>query len=772
MKVEDGISLAEKLINRNLTELELLIFRESWQGRNGKKYREIAGIYHCKEGTVNDEASRLWKSLSEALGNEKVLKSNFKRVLEDYWRSLSENTPKNEGQVVDEAKPQLLDFVGRDAAIAELENFQKKGAKIIAIYGHGGIGKTTLAEKYLERQKVDILRLQIGTESQDVPSVEQWVKYLLKNNFQEEPNPDFSIMLEQLKTKLKILKCALLIDNLEPALNKNGNFLEAHNSYIKLLKILADSTVKSLTLITSRERINDSRVNVERYDLSGLDEKAWRDFFSYKEIDCSSSSLVQIQRACGGNAKAMKIIYAVIKNDYENNLDNFWQDYGQNLLKTMELQDLIKRQFERLKNIAPDSYKLIIRMGIFPYSKIPRVSRNLVMCLLWDIPEAEKYQVIECLKNRYLVEFKNREFWLHPIIRSEAMSRLHEIGESSSEIIFKFKQQNDLVIYSNNNLYNLFKWLSYKFVFAPSKYKKAAFRALMLGIVLDNNNYASQNYVDLSIDIDDCFENMKPEQLTIYAENSVKEQLSFIFDKLHSKIRIKQPSIFLSYNDFRKLNKSLFRAKKLQMMREVIEEYIDEIYEIHLKHIHKMLDICSRIEFEIYIEIIINIVWNYYENLILEKTGKLDKIRNYMTDDYYSAYSNRFIDRTDSKQDLKNNLLSLNELAYQKDNLIIKSNIDKELNIKTYNEDNERMRVFIFIEELIDKSEAKISIKEFYLEEKLIDDYEDKITESKDNFDWQFTDNEQELLTQYCQANRLIVECLNNLPSEVREEIE
>ncbi|NEP78503.1 MAG: NACHT domain-containing NTPase [Okeania sp. SIO3B3] len=110
MTVEDGISLSEKLINRNLTELELLIFRESWQGRNGKKYREIAGIYHCKEGTVNDEASRLWKSLSEALGNEKVLKSNFKRVLEDYWRSLSENTPKNEGQVVEKISPTKPNF--------------------------------------------------------------------------------------------------------------------------------------------------------------------------------------------------------------------------------------------------------------------------------------------------------------------------------------------------------------------------------------------------------------------------------------------------------------------------------------------------------------------------------------------------------------------------------------------------------------------------------------------------------------------------------------
>ncbi|OZH54221.1 hypothetical protein AFK68_12305, partial [Hydrocoleum sp. CS-953] len=73
---------------------------------------------------------------------------------------------------------------------------------------------------------------------------------------------------------------------------------------------------------------------------------------------------------------------------------------------------------------------------------------------------------------------------------------------------------------------------------------------------------------------------------------------------------------------------------------------------------------------------------------------------------------------------------------------------------------------------LISDYEGKISIKKLYLEEILIDEYKDKIIESTDKFDWQFTDNEKELLTQYCQANRLIVECLNNLPSEVREEIE
>jgi tetratricopeptide (TPR) repeat protein len=46
--------------------------------------------------------------------------------------------------------------------------------------------------------------------------------------------------------------------------------------------------------------------------------------------------------------------------------------------------------------------------------------------LLWDVPEAQHRRVIQSLRDRSLVEFCNGEYWLHPVIRAEAINRLRE----------------------------------------------------------------------------------------------------------------------------------------------------------------------------------------------------------------------------------------------------------------------------------------------------------------------------------------------------------
>ncbi|MGB5963378.1 MAG: NACHT domain-containing NTPase [Coleofasciculaceae cyanobacterium] len=118
MDVEEGLKLAEQLLKRTLKPLEVLIFEESWKGREGKKYKEIAETYPCTIGNVNDAASDLWKSLSQVLG-QKVIKSDFRRELEKISRSHSAIVPQPQEPAREETISKNPDFVGREEAIAE-----------------------------------------------------------------------------------------------------------------------------------------------------------------------------------------------------------------------------------------------------------------------------------------------------------------------------------------------------------------------------------------------------------------------------------------------------------------------------------------------------------------------------------------------------------------------------------------------------------------------------------------------------------------------------
>ncbi|MEG4944028.1 tetratricopeptide repeat protein [Microcoleus sp. F4-D5] len=425
------------LVARNLKTLDNLdsaIFREAWIGVQGRTYQQVADSEGYGVGTVKDAASNLWKRLSALFGEgEKIKRDNLQAVVERYWRSYSKLEPQS-GQIVPAQVPKHPDaeleienpnFLGREAAIADLNTLVVQGAKVIVIQSAGGIGKTTLAREYLKSQGFDrVIELLMAKETENITALESAIEEWLKQDFQEEPGPDFGVTLGRLKRQLQTHKVGVLIDNLEAALDGQGKFIEPHRLYVELLRVLADAAVQSVTLITSRDRLCDSDVTVEHYLLPGLEVEVWQQFFSCRNINIDDVALKEMHKVYGGNAKAMGIICGTIREDFDGDMAAYWLENSEDPLVETDLKNLVTSQFNRLQELDSEAYQLLCRLGCYRYQDVPTVPTDGLLCLLWDVPEAGRRQIIKSLLHRSLVESQKGEYWLHPAIREEAVDRV------------------------------------------------------------------------------------------------------------------------------------------------------------------------------------------------------------------------------------------------------------------------------------------------------------------------------------------------------------
>ncbi|WP_071192093.1 LuxR C-terminal-related transcriptional regulator [Trichormus sp. NMC-1] len=337
--------------------------------------------------------------------------------------SLNTSTSSRQDACTTEYDP---NFVGRDDAIIALDNRINKGAKIIQIIAPGGTGKTRLAQKYLERRFKTVLEFPIGKEKKDIASIENLLEFNLRK-LGEEPGKELIESLQRLKQELQDREIGILIDNLEPALDASGKFIEQNRSYVELLRVLTDSSVKSLTLITSRERLCES-LYITLYSLPSLSVEAWSEYWHYQGINSDIPILTEIYKVYGGNALAMKVLCNPILNDFNGDIVAYWQENKteENLEVETAVANLIREQFERLAYINTDAYNLLCRMGCYRYQDeyVSTIPEKGLFCLLWDVVKNQHKRIIKILKDRALFEFNNDEYSLHPVIRKEAIERL------------------------------------------------------------------------------------------------------------------------------------------------------------------------------------------------------------------------------------------------------------------------------------------------------------------------------------------------------------
>jgi hypothetical protein len=283
----------------------------------------------------------------------------------------------------------------------------------------------------------------------------------------------------------------VLIDNLEPALI-NGEFIEPHQSYyVELLTVLAHPSVQSITLVTSREPLYEPGImglqTFQTYLLEGLKKKAWEKYFDSQNISININSLSEMHRAYGGNALAMDLLSSDIRKQSQGSLEVYWQENRDDLLRHPTLEKLVQRQFNKLRDDNSQAHELLCRFGFYPNRNFPAVPKVWLFCLLWDVPEKRRQRVIDDLCARSLLKVNDEGYYLHPMIRVEAVERLFR-GESNPNKLVLIKSQIDAILPSdkqNESLQNFLIWLSQKTHKVTTLWKLSVIRACYFFISLE-----------------------------------------------------------------------------------------------------------------------------------------------------------------------------------------------------------------------------------------------------------------------------------------------
>ena len=426
MRIDAAIEYADQLLyertGRHLSDLQSCIIQQSWQGRT---YGQVATLAGYSEGHIKDVASQLWRLLSDALG-ERITKGNLRsRLINRIKRTLKSAVPTAVRPLSVSSNAPPAHFLGREQALQTLHTLSQTH-RIIVIQGEGGVGKTTLAHQYCQRFD-QVLELLMAKEPGNITPVESVVEEWLRQHFDEEPGREFGVTLARLKRHLHQSGIGILIDNLEPALDKNGQLIADHRRYVELLRVLA--ATQASVVITSRDRLCEPGVAVHHYRLPGLTVDTWQQFFQDRQVNIQPAHadiLRKMQRAYGGNAKAMEILCAVAAGDFESDLSACWQENEADLLGTADLRNLVVSQVNRLQQLDADAYRVFCRLGCYRYQDQPHLRAEAIFALMWDIPPSRQRQTLNSLRDRSLLESRKGTYWLHPVSRAEAIDRLRQ----------------------------------------------------------------------------------------------------------------------------------------------------------------------------------------------------------------------------------------------------------------------------------------------------------------------------------------------------------
>ena len=442
MNPEEAREIADALVfaqrKKHLSDLEKEILQASWENCT---YNKVVEKLKYEEGHIKNQASALWKLLSDVLGVP-VTKKTFRAKLGDLSQLQQLPLVTTPNQDWGGSLP-VACFYGRTQELKQLEKWiLEDKSHLILLLGEGGIGKTTLSIQLATEIQNDFDYI-IWRSLEASPPVETIILDAIKlfSNQQETILPDtlnLDDKINRLIHYLKSSRCLLVLDNAESLLQSGSRtYREGYQGYSNLLQRVAQSSHQSCLLITSRETpkaiesIPIEIQSIRSLGLKGLSvEDAQKIFTEWGEFSGSENEWTAVIEHYAGNPSALEVVAAGIHTELGGNLSDLVENYLKlGKLPFAKITDLLKRQFERFST-SEQQIMYWLAINYEPVSK-----SQLEEDIIWPQVTDELFEILPSLRHRAFIkapEDTELRYTQIPVWREYIINRL--INEVCQEI--------------------------------------------------------------------------------------------------------------------------------------------------------------------------------------------------------------------------------------------------------------------------------------------------------------------------------------------------
>ncbi|MFM5997485.1 MAG: NB-ARC domain-containing protein [Dolichospermum sp.] len=426
MNVTEILQFVDHLVftqtDKHLDDLQKKIIEELF---NGKTYRQIASIYDYDEGYIGDESRKLFKMLSDGLGQE-VNKSNFCWTIErvtncskivsfenNNINCYSHHQKSNHYQEDHHPKqskssyhdltvsPKITRFYGREKELELIFKFiVNQNTHLISILGLPGIGKTSLVKRFVDLN-LDKFEVIIWKSLKFPKSLDLLIDDCL-NILEKESPKSTDDKLRKFLDVLNDKKCLIVIDDVENIFASGkyaGIYLDEYKNYQNLFTMIAEIKHQSSLILISREKcpemeFSDSKLSAIKYlELFGLKNV---EVFKNQGLQDEDSwfNLINLYE---GNPLYLKDIAVLIQDIFAGYVTEFLGD--NNLVITKNMQVSFHQIFNRL---SPIEQQIVLELSK-SHQPLSREDVRQGLNLSSNLSSMELINGLQSLKQRYLL---------------------------------------------------------------------------------------------------------------------------------------------------------------------------------------------------------------------------------------------------------------------------------------------------------------------------------------------------------------------------------